>query len=84
MPDNRKRDDMRGKLSTQGVNASQRKVMDYLRSGGWTAVSKLPFSVGSLTMERLVQNGWIERQGEGRNCEIKLTPQGLEALQTRV
>lgn len=71
--------DVRGKAS--GVNAVQRQLMQYLRAGDWVSVSKVPLSVGQRTLERIAENGWIERRGTGPRSEIKLTPEGLMALQ---
>jgi hypothetical protein len=73
---------MRGKAS--GVNATQRQVMQYLRSGDWMLVSKLPIPVGQRTLDRIVEKDWIERRGGGPRSEIKLTPSGLKALQTPI
>jgi hypothetical protein len=73
---------MRGKAS--GVNAIQRQLMQYLRAGDWVSVSKLPVSVGQGTINRIVDNGWIELRGGGPRSEIKLTPSGLEALRTPI
>ena len=62
----------------------QRQVMQYLRAGDWVLVSKLPISVGQGTINRIAENGWIERRGGGPRLEIRLTPAGLLALQTRI
>ena len=75
---------MRGKLSSLGVNAIQRPFMDYLRTGGWVVISKLPFPVGQATIERVIGNGWVDRRGDGLRAEIKLTSDGLVALQQPV
>ena len=76
---------MRGKLSAVGgVNAKQRQVMQYLRTGRWISVSKLPIPVSPALIERITQYGWIETTGEGNAFEIKLTSEGMAALQTRV
>jgi hypothetical protein len=40
---------------------------------------RCPVSQG--TLNRLAENGWIERRGGGPRSEIKLTPAGLIALQ---
>jgi hypothetical protein len=71
-----------GKAS--GVNAIQRQAMQYLRAGNWVLVSKLPNPIGERTFDRILQNGWIERQGTGPRLEIKITPAGLAALQAPV
>ena len=70
---------MKGKAS--GVNAIQRQLMQYLRAGDWVLLSKVPLSIGQGTLNRLAENGWIERRGGGPRSEIKLTPAGLLALQ---
>ncbi len=76
---------MRGKLSALGgVNAKQRQLMQYLRTGSWVSVSRLPVPASPALMERITQNGWIETRGEGQAIEIKLTPEGMAALQTPV
>jgi hypothetical protein len=73
---------VRGKAS--GVNATQRQLMQYLRAGDWVLVSKLPIPVGQRTLDRIAENGWIERRGGGPQSEIKLTPSGLMALQAPI
>ena len=73
---------MKGKAS--GVNAIQRQLMQYLRAGDWVLLSKVPLSIGQGTLNRLAENGWIERRGGGPRSEIKLTPAGLVALQTPI
>lgn len=76
---------MRGRLSALGgVNAKQRQQMQYLRTGSWVSVSKLPIPLGPALMERINQYGWIQTRGEGQAFEIKLTPEELAALQTPV
>jgi hypothetical protein len=47
-------------------------------------MSKLPIPVSPALIERITQYGWIETRGEGQAFEIKLTPEGLAALQTPV
>ena len=73
---------MRGKAS--GVNASQRQVMQYLRTRDWVLLHKLPMPAGERAINRLAENGWIERRGGGPRSEIRLTPAGLLALQTPI
>jgi predicted transcriptional regulator len=58
--------------------------MQYLRAADWVLVSKLPISIGQRTLDRIVDNGWIERRGSGPRSEIKLTPAGLAALQAPI
>jgi hypothetical protein len=72
------------KMPGPTVNARQRQLMQYLRSGKWVLVSKLPVSASPVTLNRIVDYGWIERRGGGPRSEIKLTPAGLVALQTPI
>ena len=62
------------------VKAVQRQLMQYLRSGDWKLVAKLPVSASPDTLNRITQYGWIERRSGGPRSEIKLTPEGLIAL----
>ncbi len=73
---------MKGKAA--GVNAIQRQLMQYLRAGDWVLFSKVPLSIGQGTLNRLAENGWIERRGGGPRSEVKLTAAGLEALQAHI
>ena len=75
---------MTGKLLAPGVTAVQRVLMHYLRAGDWVFVSKLPIPVGRGPIDRIVANGWVERRGDGYGLELKLTPEGLAALQRPV
>ena len=50
--------------------------MQYLRAGDWVLLSKLPISVGQRTLDRITENGWIERRSGGPQSEIKLTEAG--------
>jgi hypothetical protein len=62
------------------VQASQRQVMQYLRSCDWNIVAKLPVAATAGTLRRLAEYGWIERRGGGPRSEVKLSPAGLAAL----
>jgi hypothetical protein len=66
------------------VNAGQRQLMQYLRSGDWTIAGKLPVAASNHMLNHLIGNGWIERRGDGGKAEIKLTAAGLMALQAAV
>ena len=66
------------------VTAVQRQLMQYLRSGDWKIVTKIPVSASPTTLNRIGSYGWIERRGGGPRSEIKLTPAGLVALQARI
>jgi hypothetical protein len=66
------------------VLASQRQVMQYLRSGDWNIVAKLPIAATAGALNRLADYGRIERRGGGSRSEIKFTPAGLAALQAPI
>ena len=66
------------------VQASERQVMHYLRSGHWNIVAKLPVATTAGMLSRLTNYGWIERRGGGPRSEIKLTRAGLAALQAPI
>ena len=66
------------------VTAMHRQLMQYLRSGDWKSVTKIPVSASPTTLNRISSYGWIERRGAGARAEIKLTPAGLVALQARI
>lgn len=66
------------------VTAVQRQLMQYLRSGDWKIVTKIPVSASPTTLSRIDSYGWIERRGGGPRSEIKLTAAGLVALQARI
>ena len=66
------------------VRASQRQLMQHLRSGDWKIVAMLPAAASASTLNQLTDYGWIERRGGGPRAEIKLTPAGLLALQTPI
>jgi hypothetical protein len=71
---------MIGKNADRRVLASQRQVMQYLRSGDWNIVAMLPVAATTGALDRLAYYGWIERRGGGQRSEIKLTAAGLVAL----
>jgi len=75
---------MISKNADRRVLASQRQVMQYLRSGDWNIVAKLPIAATEGALNRLTDYGWIERRGGGQRPEIKLTAAGLAALQALI
>jgi hypothetical protein len=62
---------MISKNADRRVQASQRQVMQYLRSGDWNIVAKLPVAATTRALNRLADYGWIERRGGGTQSEIK-------------
>jgi hypothetical protein len=75
---------MIGKNADRRVVPSQRQVMQYLRSGDWNIVAKLPVAATTGALNRLADYGWIERRGGGTRSEVKLTAAGLAALQAPI
>jgi hypothetical protein len=66
------------------VKAGQRQLMQYLRSGDWTIVAKVPVVASAYMLNNLIGYGWIEQRGHGAKAEIKLTAAGQMALQAPV
>ena len=75
---------MISKNADRRVLSSQRQVMQYLRSGDWNIVAKLPIAATAGALNKLADYGWIERRGGGPRSEIKLTAAGLAALQAPI
>jgi DNA-binding PadR family transcriptional regulator len=59
-----------------------RQVMQYLTSGQWKPIWQLKVSAGERLLDRMVGFGWIERREQDGRLQIRITPQGLEALRT--
>jgi hypothetical protein len=55
----------------------QRQFMQYLRTGAWIRAIDLPDR--PKVVARLIKNGWIERNGGGRNTSYRITMSGLAA-----
>lgn len=55
----------------------QRQFMQYLRAGAWVRAIDLPDR--RKVVARLVKNGWIECDGDGRNTYYRITRSGLAA-----
>ena len=55
----------------------QRQFMQYLRPGAWVRAFDLPDR--PKVVARLIRNGWIERDGEGKNASFRITTSGLAA-----
>ena len=58
------------------VTHSQRQFMEYLRSGEWVRASSMPER--PRIVARLIENGWIERDGLGNNTAYRITAAGLD------
>jgi PilZ domain len=59
---------------------TQRQFMQYLRDGNWVPSVRLPDS--PKTVAKLLNRGWIERQGIGSNAAYRITASGLAAKTT--
>ena len=57
-----------------------RQVMQHLKGGAWKPIWQLGAPAGDRLLNRLVGFGWIERRQQDGRIQIRLTPQGLEAL----
>lgn len=64
-------------LRAQVPTHPQRQFMQYLGSGAWVRAIDLPDR--PKVVAKLVGNGWIERDGEGRNVSYRITRSGLAA-----
>jgi hypothetical protein len=56
---------------------NERQLMQRLRGRGW--VNVLELSSGPVVVRRLLENGWIERDGVGLSTTYRLTEEGLAA-----
>ena len=75
---------LKGKDAKPTVKALHRQLMQYLRSGDWKIVAKLPIVASDYMLTQLIGYGWIEQRGDGARSEIKLTSAGLAALQAPI
>jgi DNA-binding PadR family transcriptional regulator len=65
-------------------NMIHRQIMQRLLFGEWKTLTQLGVMVGEGLLQRMNSRGWIERRGEGRNQEIKITPAGAKALAAKI
>jgi hypothetical protein len=56
---------MISKNSEPTVKAHQRQLLQYLRSGHWTVVVKLPVVASNNMLNHLIGYGWIKQRGDG-------------------
>ena len=59
------------------LNHRHRQFLQHLRSGDWVKAISLPDSPGVIA--KLVENGWIEKRGEGSELYYRMTASGLAA-----
>ena len=67
-------------MRAAAITMAHRQMLDPLRSGEWKLVNKLAVQISARSLEQMVANGWLERRGEGRAFELRLTAVGLQCL----
>jgi hypothetical protein len=73
---------MTGKNSAEVPNMAQRTVLQCLNLDDWKIVAHLPVPLGERTLSRMREYGWVETRGEKQHLSIRLTPAGLDAMQS--
>jgi hypothetical protein len=58
-------------------NGRERQLMQQMRDAGWVKASAMPSS--PITLNGMIDKGWIERRGEGRDLSYRITETGLAA-----
>jgi hypothetical protein len=51
--------------------------MQRLRGRGWVKASQIPDAI--ITLKRLLEKRWVERQGHGRAASYRITEEGIAA-----
>jgi hypothetical protein len=64
-------------------NHRQREFMQHLRAGGWVKAIMIPTG-GPIVIAKLLNKGWIEKRGEGRELAYRITEKGLDAKKAPV
>jgi hypothetical protein len=58
-------------------NHREREFMQRLRGRGWVKASQLPDA--AITLKRLLDKRWVERQGHGTDACYRITEEGIAA-----
>jgi hypothetical protein len=58
-------------------NHREREFMQRLRGRGWVKASQIPDA--AITLKRLIEKRWVERQGHGTDAFYKITEEGIAA-----
>jgi len=66
-----------GYLVSPIPNHREREFMQRLRGWGWVKASQIPDA--AITLKRLIEKRWVERQGYGRDASYKITEEGIAA-----
>jgi hypothetical protein len=64
------------------ITHRDRQFLQHLRDGEWRRAYSLPDS--RKLISKLLENGWIERSGDGNEAAYRITPKGLAAKITPV
>jgi hypothetical protein len=64
-------------------NHREREFMQHLRAGGWVKAIMIPRG-GPILIEKLLNKGWIEKCGDGRELAYRITEEGLAAKKAPV
>ncbi len=64
------------------ANHPERQVLNYLRSGAWMVLNKLPVPAGERLVKAMEAKGWIELRGRG--TEVRITATGDAAVRAAV
>lgn len=59
------------------ITHRERQFLQYLRDTAWQRATNLPDS--PKLVSKLLENGWIERGGDGNDATYRITPKGLAA-----
>ena len=59
------------------ITHRERQFLQYLRDTNWQRAASLPNSAKLIS--KLLENGWVERRGEGNNVAYRITSNGLAA-----
>ena len=58
-------------------NHREREFMQRLRGRGWVKTSQIPDA--AITLKRLLEKRWVERQGHGVDASYRITEEGIAA-----
>jgi hypothetical protein len=75
-------DQQGGPVHVDAPRHPERQLMQHLRSGGWQKAAALPSS--PKLIGGLLNKGWIERRGTGKDLAYRITDKGLAAKKAPV
>ena len=71
-------------MTTILPNMIHRQLLQRMLSGEWKTLNQLDIAAGEGLLVRMTNHGWIERQGNGRDHKLKITPTGIEAMKAPI